>query len=115
MGVQLVDEGDDLSGTVLDVVEDSLEAFLEFTAELGTGDHGPEVQGHDGLASKRFRDVTRDDALGKALHDRGLADAGLTDEYRVVLGTTREHLHDTANLGCRDRSPGRACRYVQLR
>ena len=39
-GVQLVDEGDDLSGTVLDVVEDSLEAFLEFTAELGTGDHG---------------------------------------------------------------------------
>ena len=30
--------------------------------------------------------VALDDALGEALDDGGLADAGLADEHRVVLG-----------------------------
>jgi hypothetical protein len=32
------------------------------------------------------------DALGEALDDGGLADAGLTDQYRVVLGAALQHL-----------------------
>ena len=34
----------------------------------------------------------------KPLDDRGLADAGLADQDRVVLGATREHLDHTADL-----------------
>jgi hypothetical protein len=34
-----------------------------------------------------------DDLLGQALDDRGLADAGLADEHRVVLGAAAEDLH----------------------
>ncbi len=43
--------------------------------------------------------VARDDALGQSLDDGGLADPGLTDEHRVVLGTPRQHLHHPADLG----------------
>ena len=43
--------------------------------------------------------VAGDDALGQPLDDGGLADAGLADEHRVVLGTPGQHLHDPADLG----------------
>lgn len=33
-------------------------------------------------------------ACAEALDDRRLADAGLADEDRVVLGTAGQHLHD---------------------
>ena len=39
------------------------------------------------------------DALGEALDDGGLADAGLADEHRVVLRAAREDLHDPLDLG----------------
>ena len=42
--------------------------------------------------------VAGHDALGQALHDRGLADAGFADEHRVVLGATGQHLDDAADL-----------------
>ncbi len=97
-GVQLVDERDDLAGRVLDVVEHGLEAFLEFAAVLRPGDHRTEVQRDDGLVAQALRHVACHDALGQALDDRGLADAGLTDQHRVVLGATAQHLHDATNL-----------------
>lgn len=37
-------------------------------------------------------------ACARALDDRRLADAGLADEDRVVLGTAGEHLHDPLDL-----------------
>ena len=97
-GVQLVDEGDDLAGRVLDVVEHGLEPFLEFAAVLRAGDHRAQVQRDDGLAAQALGDVAGDDALGQALHDRGLADAGLADQHRVVLGATAQHLDDAPNF-----------------
>jgi hypothetical protein len=42
--------------------------------------------------------VAGDDALGEALGDRGLADAGLADQHGVVLGAAREDLDDAADL-----------------
>ena len=97
-GVQFVDERDDLTGRVLDVVEDGLEPFLELTAVLGARHHGPHVQRDDGLVAQALRHVAGDDALGQALDDRGLADAGLADQHRVVLGAAAQHLHDATNL-----------------
>ena len=97
-GVQLVDEGDDLAGRVLDVVEHGLEPFLEFAAVLGAGHHRAHVQADDGLVAQALGHVAGDDALGQTLDDGGLTDTGLTDQHRVVLGATAQHLHDAANL-----------------
>ena len=51
------------------------------------------------LAAQRLGHVAGDDPLGQALDDGGLADAGLADQHRVVLGPPGQHLDDPADLG----------------
>ncbi|CAB4891906.1 unannotated protein [freshwater metagenome] len=97
--MQLVDERDDLTGGVLDVVEHGLEPLLELTAELRTRDHRSEIERDDGLTAQALRNVTGDDALGESFDDGRLADAGFTDEHRVVLGAPGQHLDDTPDFG----------------
>ena len=50
------------------------------------------------LLRRPFGHVAADDALREALDDGRLADAGLADEHRVVLGAAREHLDHAADL-----------------
>ena len=83
----------------LDLVEHGLEPLLELAAVLRAGDHRAEVERDEPLAAQRLGHVAGDDALGEPLDDGGLADAGLADQHRVVLGAPREHLHDAADLG----------------
>ena len=96
--MQFIDERDDLPGRVLDVIENGLEPFLELATVLRPGDHGPHVQGDDGLVAQALRHIAVDDALSQALDDRGLTDTGLTDEHRVVLSPAAEHLDDATDL-----------------
>ena len=84
---------------LLDLLEDGLEPLLELAAVLRAGDHRAEVEGDQPLVAQRLGHVALDDALGQALDDGGLADAGLADEHRVVLGAAGQHLHDAADLG----------------
>ena len=58
----------------------------------------PRSSGHEPLVLQGSGHVAVGDALGEALGDRGLADAGVADQHRVVLGAAREHLHDAADL-----------------
>ena len=84
---------------VLDLLEHGLEPLLELAAVLRAGDHRAEVERDDALVAQRLGHVAGDDALGQALDDRGLADAGLADQHRVVLGAPGQHLHHAADLG----------------
>ena len=95
--VQLVDEQDDVAA-LGDLLHHLLEALLELAAVLGTGDQGRQVQRVDLLVLEQVRHLVRGDALSQALDDGGLADAGLADEHRVVLGTAREDLHHALDL-----------------
>ena len=97
-GVQLVDEQDDLAVGVLDLLEHGLEALLELAAVLGAGDERAHVERDDALVLEPLGHVAADDALGEAFDDGGLADAGLADEHRVVLGAAGQHLDDAADL-----------------
>ena len=97
-GVQLVDEQDDPAFAVGDLLEHRLEPLLELAAVLGAGDQRAQVERDDALVLQALGHVAVDDALGEALDDRGLADAGLADEHRVVLGAPREHLDDAPDL-----------------
>ena len=97
-GVHLVDEQHDLALRGLDLLQHGLQPLLELAAILGAGHQGAEVQRHQALALQRLRHVAVDDAQRQPLDDRGLADAGLADQHRVVLGAPREHLDHAADL-----------------
>ena len=96
--MDLIDEGDDLAVRILDFVQDALQALLELATVLRTGHHGAQVKGDELLALQGGRNVARHDTLGQAFHDGGLADAGLADQHRVVLGTTGEDLNHAADF-----------------
>ena len=96
--VQLVDEEDDLPLARGDLLEDGLEPLLELAAVLRAGDERPDVERPDALALQPLRHVARDDALREPLGDRGLPDARLADQHRVVLRSAREHLDRAPDL-----------------
>ena len=96
-GVQLVDEQDDVAAGA-DLLEHLLQALLEVAAVAGPGHQGAEVEGVELLALERLGHVVGHDLLGQALDDGRLADAGLADEDRVVLGAAGQDLHDPLDL-----------------
>ncbi len=96
-GMELVDEENDVVA-ILDLLEHRLQTLFELAAVLGAGHERPHVEGDHALFLQRFGHVPADDALGEALHDRRLADAGLADENGVVLGAPAQDLDDAANL-----------------
>src|SRR5262249_48452041 len=46
----------------------------------------------------RFRNIPANDALCQTFDDRGFSHARFADQYRIVLGSTREDLNDAANF-----------------
>ncbi len=75
-----------------------MQALLELAAELGTRDQRAEVERNETLVLQRLGHITVHDALREAFGDGRLADAGLADEHRIVLGAPREHLNHAADL-----------------
>ena len=76
----------------LDLVEHRLEALLELAPVLRAGDERAHVEREDRPVAQALGHVAAHDALGEALDDRGLADAGVADQHRVVLRLAREDL-----------------------
>ena len=97
--VQLVDEEDGLALGRRHLAEHGLEPLLELAAVLGAGQQRAHVERPDAAALEALRHVAVDDALGQALGDGRLADAGVADQHGVVLRAARQHLHDAADLG----------------
>ncbi len=97
-GVQLVDECDDLTFGVGDLLEYRLQPLLELAPVLGAGEHRRDVERDQPLALQPLRHVAVGDARRQPFDDGGLADAGLTDQHRVVLGAPRQHLDAPADL-----------------
>ncbi len=95
--VQLVDEQDDVAPG-LDLFQDLLQPLLEITAVAGTGNQGAQIEGVQLLAVQGLGNLILGDLLGQTLNDGGLTDTRFTDEHRIVLGTTGQHLHDPLSL-----------------
>ena len=95
--VELVDEQDRVVG-VAQLLDDLLEPLLELAAVLRAGDERADVEGQDPLVEQDVRDVARDDPVGEALGDGGLAHAGLADQGGVVLGLAAQDLDDPLDL-----------------
>jgi len=98
-GVQLVHEQQDAPGRRGDLGQDGLEPLLELAPVLGPRHQGAHIEAEDRLVAQSLGDVTAGDPLGQALHDGGLAHAGIADQDRVVLGLPGQDLHDAPDLG----------------
>jgi hypothetical protein len=97
-GVQLVDEKDDAAFVLRHFLEHGLEPLLELAAVLGAGQQARHVQHQHALVLQRLGHFAIDDALRQALDDGRLADAGLADQHRVVLGAALQDLDGAADL-----------------
>jgi hypothetical protein len=96
-GVELVDEQDDVAPGA-DLLQHLLEALLEVASVPGACDQRAQIERVELLALQRLGHVVGDDALRQALDDGGLADTGLADQHRVVLGAPGQHLHHPEDL-----------------
>ena len=82
----------------LDFGQDRLQPLLELAAILRAGDQGAHVEGEQPLVLEALRHVAIDDPQRQPLGDRRLADAGLADQHRVVLGAAGKHLDRAADF-----------------
>ena len=85
-GMQLVDEEDDLTLLLCQVVEYRFHPLLEFAAVFRAGDERAHVQSQQPLVLEALGYLTVDDSLCQTFDDSRLAHARLADEYRIVLG-----------------------------
>ncbi len=97
-GMHLVDEQDDLAAGAGHLLQHRFQPLLELAAIFRAGDQGAHVEREQLLVLEAFRHVAVDDAQRQALDDRGLADAGLADQHRIVLGAAGEHLNGAADF-----------------
>ena len=97
-GVDLVDEHD-RAGIGLDLLDHLLEPLLEVAAIARAGEQRAHIEREDGGAFEHVRHLAMHDAARQALGDRGLADAGIADEQRIVLLPAAEHLDRPVDLG----------------
>ena len=86
--VHLVDEQDDAAVGRRHFLQHRLEPLLELAAVFRACDQRAEIEREQLLVLEAFRHVAVDDAQRKAFRNRGLADAGLADQHRIVLGAT---------------------------
>ena len=82
----------------LDLGEHGLQPLLELAAVLRAGEQRADVERPDLAVLQALRARRPRRSLREPFGDRGLADAGLADQHRVVLRAAREDLDDAADL-----------------
>ena len=95
--MELIDKDENLL-VVDEFLHDALEALFELSAVLGPRDHRRDVQRQDALVVQEPWHVTGDDLARQSLDDCGLADPGLADQHRIVLGATAQDLDGALEL-----------------
>ena len=96
--MQFVDEHDRLTLVGGNILEHGLQALLEFAAIFSACEQQRHVQRQHAFALERLGDFAVDDALRKPFDDCSLADARLTDQHRVVLGSPLQDLNRATNF-----------------
>ena len=91
--MQLVDEQDDLAFRIGHFFQKRLEPVLEFAAKFCARDHRADVHRDEFLVLERLRHVAGNNPARETFDDRGLADAGLANQDRIVFRPSRKHLH----------------------
>jgi hypothetical protein len=95
--VDLVDE-EDRHLALAERGDDGLEALFEVAAEARAGEQRRRVEREDLGPVQHLGHVVLQQAGGEPFGQRGLADAGVADEHRVVLAAAAEDLERALQL-----------------
>ena len=96
--MQLVNEENDGARALFNFFEHGFEAVFKLATILSPRNHRAEIERDYALVLKLLGYVAENDALREAFDNGRFAHAGLADEHRVVLGTSREHLYGAADF-----------------
>ncbi len=96
--VELVDEQQDAAVALFDLGKHRLEALLELPAVFRAGHQRAHVEREDRLVLQPLGHVAAQNALGEALDNGGLANAGFADQDGIVLGLAGEDPDGAADL-----------------
>src|SRR5262249_43507877 len=96
--MQLVDEQDEIAVS-LERLHEAADALLVLAPKRRTGQHRDVIETEEPGVFERGRNVAGRDALGQTFDHRGLPDAGLPDERRVVLALPQQDIDDASDLG----------------
>ena len=96
--MKLVDEQNDLAVRGFDLIQNRLQTFFKFAAELRACDKRTHIEREQSAILQIVGNVTADDALCKSLCNGGLTDTGFTDQTRIVLRLAGQNLNHTADL-----------------
>ena len=96
--VNLVNEEQNLTVRGDHLLHHSLQSLLELALVLRTRNQRTHIERKDTLRAQVLGHVAIDDTMRNSLSDSGFTNACLTDQNRIVLGTTRENLQHTSNL-----------------
>jgi hypothetical protein len=94
---QVVDEENDILGTA-DFVHDRLVALFKPGPVLGARDHHRQVESDNSVVTERCGGGAAHNQPGHSFDDGRLADAGRTDEERIVPRSPAEDLNDAFDL-----------------
>ena len=96
--MQLVNEQHNPARFRRNLRQHCLEPLLELAPVFRTSNQGTHIQRHQPLVAQALWHVPVDDAVRKPFDNRGLADPGFADEYRIVLGSAGQDLDRSPNL-----------------
>ena len=83
----------------LQFLQHLFQALLEIAAIARAGEQRAHVEREHRRGRKDLRHLAVDDALCQSFGDRGLPDAGLANEQRVVLLAAAQHLDGAVDFG----------------
>ena len=95
--VDLVDEQDRLRA-LGQLLQHRLQPLLEVAAVLGAGEQRAHVERIHLVVAQQLGHVALVDPAREPFGDRGLADAGLADQQRIVLAPAAQHLDHALEL-----------------
>jgi hypothetical protein len=82
-----------------ELAQHRFEALFEIAAVARAGEQRAHVEGVDGGVEQHLRHLALNDAPRQALGDGGLADTGVADVERIVLGAPAQDLDGAIDLG----------------
>ena len=96
--VDLIDEGDDVTLCVGDLLQHRLQSLFELTAILRAREHRRKIERDQALTLQSLGDVAVVDASCESFDNGRFAHSRFADENGIVLRATRQHLDHAANL-----------------